>query len=146
MSSIRFPEARLFTDLDPDLQPYVAAFSKEYGIPQGDLTGGFVITSQFLGRCSTTPQSMRDVFSKSSREILIDRNTWVTGTELDRELVIYHELGHCLMNLRHNDNTIKKQGQIIAESLMYSNDRYDWAYPRFHTYYIEQLRQAFKDE
>lgn len=38
------------------------------------------------------------------RHIFIDPNHWYTLNELDQKLLIYHELGHCDLDLDHTDD------------------------------------------
>ncbi len=44
--------------------------------------------------------------------VLIDEYSWITMTTLEREFVIYHELGHCLEDLEHDDDTFNFMNTI----------------------------------
>jgi len=39
-----------------------------------------------------------------SREVVVDRNFWNSAGPLQQELVVYHELGHCVLGLGHTDD------------------------------------------
>jgi hypothetical protein len=65
--------------------------------------------SQFIGLC--TPL----VLSTLSSEIVLWKNFWSTASEIERKLLIYHELGHCECH-RFHDNTILPDG--CAKSIM----------------------------
>ena len=47
------------------------------------------------GRCLT--------YGQGSHEILIDEEYWTNNNELNREFIIFHELGHCLLGRGHLD-------------------------------------------
>jgi hypothetical protein len=54
--------------------------------------------------------------------VLIDEEYWTTASEQERYAIIYHELGHCLLNRRHVEDykslmnpTIKKDFYLYEE-------------------------------
>ncbi len=49
------------------------------------------------------------------RHIVVDRVLWDRLESAEREVIIFHELGHCILNRSHDDR--KDNGQIV--SLMY---------------------------
>lgn len=49
------------------------------------------------GRCTKS--------SISRRTILINEFEWADMSSLQREFLIYHELGHCVLELKHDDDT-----------------------------------------
>lgn len=48
--------------------------------------------------------------------IVVSKKYWVTMSETEREMVMFHELGHCILNRGHNEN-LKEPN--IPESIMY---------------------------
>jgi hypothetical protein len=43
-------------------------------------------------------------------KILIDRSTWGWSPETQKKLIIFHELGHCVLHRAHNDGTMEMEG------------------------------------
>lgn len=55
--------------------------------------------------------------------------------ESDRELIMFHELGHCWLNKAHNNAEINGTPQSIMHSIHFEGDLY-WAHRDF---YLEEL-------
>lgn len=72
------------------------------------------------------------------RAIRIERDTWDRRQDSDfREALIMHELGHCQLNLDHDDS-VDEDG--CAKSLMYpSMDRVWHCYAKKRRYYLDGL-------
>lgn len=96
------------------------------------------LASDFMARSSLPPQDFSIVFSELEGELLdtcskgdlprvsIDRKAWDTLSPTRRKILIYHELGHCLLNKHHtptgimrspllNDNELKNVQQHFEE-------------------------------
>ncbi len=41
---------------------------------------------------------------EGSREIVVDRNFWNFAVPIQQELVVFHELGHCILGRGHRDD------------------------------------------
>jgi len=90
--------------IDEALAPYFERFIAE-GTSRGeeiDLVAkrieGFLIDIEeenVAGQCSYSPSS--------TRKVNIDRAYWNSATDLEKELVIFHELGHCYLERSHSD-------------------------------------------
>lgn len=89
----------------PELQPYVDRFLEE-GAKRGmniDLedSGLDIIfeedisTAEYLGICR---------YKLGANEIGIDRERWDEATETRREWLVYHELGHCVLDRGHRND------------------------------------------
>lgn len=54
------------------------------------------------------------------REIHVDRVKWPTLTDAGQEQLLFHELGHCIFNLDHDEALIDKDDwDQIPQSIMY---------------------------
>ncbi len=90
--------------IDAELQPYFDKFVEE-GTLRGqtiDLTAkrieGFLLEIEeedVAGQCSYS--------SSSTRKVNIDINYWNRATDLEKEFVVFHELGHCYLERSHED-------------------------------------------
>ncbi|MFK7979626.1 MAG: putative metallopeptidase, partial [Saprospiraceae bacterium] len=51
------------------------------------------IQNGYIGLCATTGE----------RQIVIDEKFWKRSSELSKELIVFHELGHCVLERNHFD-------------------------------------------
>ncbi len=51
------------------------------------------------------------------RQLIFDSPYWKTATKLEKEYVVFHELGHCFLGLGHDDSA---NGQGVCNSIMAS--------------------------
>jgi hypothetical protein len=70
------------------------------------------------------------------RKITIDPSSWATLQEYSRQNLIFHELGHCILNLGH-DSTLMSNG--IPNSLMNPSLLPDGIFEFFRSHYMNQL-------
>lgn len=69
-----------------------------------------VITSQnVIGQCAHKEDEPNTV--------IIDKLYWDAATDLEREFLVFHELGHCVLDREHLDNS---DGQGFCVSMMTS--------------------------
>ena len=64
-----------------------------------------------LGQCKS--------YSNSSKQIVIDQPYWNKADQMEREYVVFHELGHCLLGRDHQDS---KDSNGFCLSIMQSGD------------------------
>lgn len=69
------------------------------------------INEDAVGRCLT--------YEDGSKVINIDRVFWNNSTDLEKEFLIYHELGHCLLERSHTN--VKNQ-RGVCQSIMNSGE------------------------
>lgn len=70
------------------------------------------------------------------QKIIINKEFWGMYSEAKRELLMMHELGHCLLNLDHNDSLdAEKQPVTIMNSIIFS----DYQYSDHRDYYLKEL-------
>lgn len=123
--------------IDEALVPYFERFVAE-GTIRGyeiDLAEkrieGFLIDIEednVAGQCSYS--------STSTRKVNIDSNYWENATDLEKEFVIFHELGHCYLDRSHLD----EENNRYCTSIMHSgttNCRFS---------YTENSRGQYLDE
>ena len=60
-------------------------------------------------------------FKSGRRHILLEQETWHTKSQGQLRLLVYHEMGHCLMNLRHTDVVDKRGCPHIMNPKLPSN-------------------------
>lgn len=78
--------------------------------------------------------------------VYIDRDTWARASDLYRELLVFHELGHCFLFRKHSGSSLNIWNLRITASLMHPQG------PDMQTYFVdrrryhEELFRDFKDE
>jgi len=109
-------------DVDPELREYVDRFNEEartrglnfeVRIEEIDIKLAEIFSSGVLGQCVSN-EDRNDA-------IQIDQSYWKepTTTDLDKEFVVFHELGHCVLNRGHI-NAADIDG--ICSSIMYNGN------------------------
>jgi len=89
-----------------DLQPYIDRFVAE-GEQRG-ITVDFSIeglSAQLVSIATQGVPGQCQQYSEQENELLIDRSFWDFYTEEQREVLIFHELGHCYLNRDHKDSS-----------------------------------------
>lgn len=84
-----------------------------------------------LGRCYYEP------FSK----IEIKRKSWEKMNHYEQEILMWHELGHCILDLEH---TNKQFPSGMPISLMYPVVLNPYYYKTHRKYYIKELKERYK--
>ncbi len=69
------------------------------------------IEEDAIGRCLT--------YEDGSKVINIDKEFWDNSSNLEKEFLIFHELGHCLLERSHN-NVMNQRG--VCQSMMNSGE------------------------
>jgi hypothetical protein len=79
--------------------------------------------------------------NSSLNVVSLNKDFWATATDIQKEILVFHELGHCVLNRRHDDR-LKQLGSYInaPASLMYSMPYgYEIVFKEFRTYYLNEL-------
>lgn len=118
--------------IDPELAVYVESFEQRYGVKYTGHIYVDKIEDKYAGLCT---------ISFSGRIIRINTSYFNNYDNDAREQVVYHELGHCLMNLEHNNNI--KDG--CPESIMYFQVFGNGGcYKHRKEYYHQELEDAWR--
>ncbi len=90
-------------DIDPDLLPYIESFILEANDRDFDLSIdslGILVQFENISDPSVIGRCRRDE-NGNNESIAVDPVYWKLATELEKEYVMYHELGHCVLNRPH---------------------------------------------
>jgi len=68
--------------------------------------------------------------------IVIDTPYWNEITELGREQLVLHELGHCVLNRDHKENMLSGLPVSIMYSIHFGDE---WYYAQNRAYYLQEL-------
>ncbi len=122
-------EIKLPKDTDPTFTPYIHEFQKAWGkdiktpINFGDMDKGIA------GVCHS--------WTNGHTEIEIDKDFWDYAMEYQKEVLIFHELGHCELDRRHDFGTVELDGNTCPSSVMRT--------PLFHIYEIFDCYELNRD-
>lgn len=96
--------------IDPEFEQYVKDFESRIGVRVLGMNIKFgSLQSPYIGMCA---------IGGSMNEITIDPVFWVSTNEYGRDLLIYHELGHCALYLGHDDSRAILDGISVEGSIM----------------------------
>lgn len=116
--------------VDPEFEQYVDKFLEIYNIPVIYVDLYFnEQTGNVIGVCK---------IKGNDKNVEIDPEWWYRASDLDREILIFHELGHCVLGQHeHRDYTLSDgcPGSIMDE---YHIGAY--CYDKHYDYYIEEMR------
>jgi hypothetical protein len=95
------------------------------------LTVKFVdtIDGRFVGACLLI-----------TREIWLVKSFWRRASGANQESLMYHELGHCLLDRGHNDNNNGPYG--LPSSIMRRTGLQGDVYETYRDYYLKELFQG----
>lgn len=104
-----------YQNVAEELHPYFQKFEleaarrgKTCSLAETDIIGRFgTLRKDVVGLCSRRAQ----------REIIIDKWFWERSSELSKELIVFHELGHCFLKRKHSN---KQSNDGTCSSIMRS--------------------------
>lgn len=100
--------------IDAELQKYFQSFQQEARSRGVDLNledeqiDGYIsnISGQgVIGNCTR--------YASGKKELTIDTDHWNTSTDSEKELVVFHELGHCILGRVHTEEK-DRQGKCVS--------------------------------
>jgi len=75
--------------------------------------------------------------SSEDKDIVINKEFWNDATELQRKELMFHEMGHCLLDLDHDDSIVNPPGR--PKSIMNSHMIATYWLERFFDDYVKEL-------
>lgn len=119
---------------DSTFNSFVEAFSKEFNVGVKVPVIFKNIDVRYAGVCLK--------YSNGYREIQINPTHWKNYSIEQREQLIYHELGHCVLNRGHNDRLMETNTNCpdsIMRSYMFSINEINNCYLPEYNHYMEEL-------
>lgn len=125
-----------FKHIDPEFIPYVEMFESLYGRSIRYLGMGFAhLGDNIAGLCRK--------WTTGHREIKINPHYWHDASPFSRTGLIFHELGHCVLDRDHDYRTFYFHGSTINDfvpkSLMYPFNFYSERFLELKDYYFSEL-------
>lgn len=127
-------DPRTIKGTHPDLRPFIESFEAAYNLNVNVPIGFEDLENTTAGVCR--------IWGQKYKEIAIDINYYkVNKHNYHRiEQLVYHELGHCVLNLGHDDRSFYNgQPKSIMRSYTFNNFEINNFYIPQKSYYISQL-------
>lgn len=123
---------------NPMFDSYIVKFQKEHKRVTGKTLK--VTTPISFGivrkRYGFDAYCMMSLAHKRNRSIVIDKRRWFELSEAAKEILIYHELGHCELNRMHREDRYDNRR---PKSIMSANMMQRRFYERYREEYIKEL-------
>jgi hypothetical protein len=134
-------------EVDPILEPYISAFEQrafeqQQSIEVKDIKVYFVedlgededsVTLAVCKRYET-----KDGRVMASPEIEVDKQEFDRLTELRKEALMFHELGHCILGRDHNDSLLPEE-ENRHSSIMSTYLLSTYFYAKYYNSYVYEL-------
>jgi len=118
----------------PEFLPYVNSFEEEFAVK--------VRVPVISRKLDLSTAGVCYVWSDGYREIQINSMHWSNFSEEQKEQLIFHELGHCVFNLGHDDSMLEYRRDCpnsIMRSFMFNQYEIDNCYVPENSHYMEDL-------
>ena len=123
----------------PELEAYVSKFEDEFGVKVRFPVRFYVAADNAVASCVR--------WENGARMVRVDVRRYPPLSDVRKELVVYHELGHCSLNLPHNDEEVEfenvkgKWPASIMRSMLF-DDIEALVYKTNRSYYVKELKDA----
>jgi len=116
-----------------EFAPYVQRFEAE-----GQARGWDVQVTNLVVKLGDLPDGMYGICHHGlTPEIEVSRAYWPGATEEQREILLFHELGHCILEREHGGEAGRLDDR--PSSLMAKGMVQDWAWKTYRTEYLDEL-------
>lgn len=100
-----------------EFKPYVDSFLEEARIRGKDVN----VNEVNFYLADIEDENVGGLCNYRKEEIIINRDSWKTAREIDKELLVYHELGHCVLGRNHRNET-SENGNCLSIMRGMEND------------------------
>lgn len=134
-------QTRQFSETNSVLLPYVVSFEEQAKVQLSDdkfkvgdvpVNFGDTTDTKYDGVCIKYPDG--------TREILLKKKWFDKASEVQKEILIFHELGHCRLNRKHNSEHTMAYDNNLAIKVSIMNP----VVPS--TYYYAEYKEAYLKE
>lgn len=118
--------------VDEALMEYIVRFESDIGVSAEGISVVFgELEEDMVGVCQS--------WSNGTKKVTIDKEYWDMETETQREELMFHELGHCAMNLGHDEGVMRAGRITCPNSIMYPYT-FEYCYAAHRDYYVSELK------
>lgn len=99
-----------------------------------------LMSNTTLGYCrEITVSYLAGYDVRKYNKIFINETLWSISTDTEKEQLLAHELGHCVLGRDHDDDIIEREGELIHKSVMSTYSFSDNVFKRHREYYFDEL-------
>lgn len=124
----------------PEIQPFVGHF-EQYG--RSELNDPSFRVGNIPLNFGTPSNSSHDgvclIYSDGTKEIIIRKSWWDNANQMSRKVMVFHELGHCRLGRKHNDETYMVKNTTYKASIMNPVIPNSYDYGMYRDGYIKEL-------
>lgn len=127
--------------IDIELAPYVTEFvADSVAVGRPVFIDNLIVKFQsglggdVLGECQDANGG-----TEGTPNIYINSDNWDEQSAISKKAIMYHELGHCVLFLGHDETMININGYLIAKSIMYPWIQADNIYRDHWNSYVYEL-------
>lgn len=113
------------------------AYIRHINVNASSIKIGFTTSSYFK---SITSKGVA-FCQKDQKQIVINQDAWHGYSDLKKEIVVFHELGHCLLNKDHNNNEHLGEKLSIMHERILNPDFYE----DNRVHYLDELFTGYSD-
>jgi hypothetical protein len=121
----------------PELQPFVSKFEEE-ALKQGRSLKIKNLHAQFTDKLEY-PATGECNASEGTPVVRISLAFWQTASDASKQVAMFHELGHCILERPHDDAVIFLNGQYIPRTLMIASELDSAVFLANYDYYMQEL-------
>lgn len=120
--------------VDPELLPYIYMFENEGGVDASFISAKF----ESISSVPDSPYKTLAYCYYATGTISVDPTEWAAMTIVTREILMFHELGHCVLGILVHRDEVDAEG--CATSMMHFNlSATSKCYLGRRTYYLNEL-------
>ncbi len=123
------PEAKEFGPYIKNFIDYGKKYDKDYSEEVSQIQFYFADIKAKRGEEQATNAASREVVGycdpeEKPKAIVIDRSYWKTASNTGKEILIFHELGHCALDRDHNVKRVKDKPISLMYPILTDEDSY----------------------
>lgn len=119
---------------DPEFAKYIDMYQSAYG---RDISGQTIVMRDTLEALPGVGPSTVGFCLNGQNEIHVLMSAWNRVSDLTKQMILFHELGHCDMGEPHRD--ARYSADFCPVSLMNANITSDDCYSRHYSSYLGEL-------
>lgn len=115
---------------DSEVSPYINEFldiGQVQNLPETEVILGEV-PGEAIGVCNH--------YSNGKKQIILDHSYWNQATEVEKTILVWHELGHCVLDRRHMDIMLP---DTCPYSIMYYQQFDTNCFDKHYDHYVQEL-------
>lgn len=102
----------------PELNPYIQKFIErchQYNVNCSKIKAHTMKISSMPWRVRLISKYAIGVCSREHNQVVIDKDYWEYSSKIEREALVFHELGHCVLDKEHTEGEFIMNPEMLTE-------------------------------